>query len=167
MPPFTALVAFSTSALMHARHRTARGKLQTMENSKQRITLTGKGISWGHFSEILRDGLQTVFFKMSKENVRFELESAILVHFKRNAPQMHAFHYENTETSFLFYPYHQVRSFIYERPNSNYHESLVTNNLPNLKLKNIQPLLLIRAKKSANSVLVCLKLTLFQVMSGT
>ena len=55
---------------------------------------------------------------MSRDNARFELESAILVLFKWNAPEMRtfhpemdAFHYENTETSFQFYTYHQVRSF--------------------------------------------------------
>ena len=41
----------------------------------QRIILIGKGLSCAHFSEILDllESLQTAFFKISKDNTRFEL----------------------------------------------------------------------------------------------
>ena len=47
----------------------------------QRITIPGKGRSCisGAFQEIC---IQAGFFKNSKGNARFELESAVLVHFR-------------------------------------------------------------------------------------
>ena len=35
-----------------------------------------------YFSEILFDSIQTAFLKIYKDNARFELELAILVHFR-------------------------------------------------------------------------------------
>ena len=64
------------------------------------------------------DSLQTAFFKISKDNATFE--SPVLVkssafHFAFLV-EVHTFHYKNTETSFLFQAYYQVRSFFSKKP---------------------------------------------------